>query len=131
MRWAFIGSVAIVVFDVVAALAARPLGFEYGSTPGLIVETAINAVPAFLAAREAGTLRIAVLVGAAIAFVNATIGWAASWIIGPGAPADPANRAPAIVVLTVIFVVGMGALIGLIAGLAALGVRRIASPPRD
>src|SRR5688572_2072269 len=124
MRWFLVGAIAIVLFDVVSALAARPMGFEYGSPPGLVVSTFINAVPAYLASRDARKIRIGVLVGAAIAFVDATIGWAASWLIGPGAPADSAYRTPELVAVTVIIVVAIGAVIGLIAGLSAMGFSR-------
>lgn len=123
-RWLLIGAVSIVLFDVVTALAARPMGFEYGSLPGLVVSTAIHAVPAFLAAREAKSIRIGVLVGAGIALFDATFGWAASWLIGPGAPADPAFRTPEMVALAIVVVVGIGAVLGLIAGLLARGLRR-------
>jgi len=116
VRWTVIASVVIVVFDGVAALAAKALSFEYGGFPGILVSTAIYAMPAVMVALGGQGARSASLAGATVAFADATVGWAVSWLIGPGAP--PADsRSPEALALTVLFVVTVGALVGLIAGL--------------
>lgn len=123
MRWIIISCVAIVAFDALAALAAKALNFEYGGFPGVLVSTAIYAFPAVMLALDGHGVSVASLAGATVAFVDATVGWAVSWLIGPGAPLMD-SRSPEAVALTVTFVVIVGALVGLTAGFIAPRVAR-------
>lgn len=121
MRWVLIGGVAIVLFDVVSAFGSKVLEFGYGADPlGLILSLVITAIPAYLACRENGRIRTAVGVGAGVGLIDATIGWAAAWLIGPGAPRDLEGASPPLVattvLLTIVLVVLFDAAIGLVAG---------------
>ena len=118
MRWILIACVAIVAFDAITAVAAKALNFGYTGFPWIIGSTAIYAFPAVMAARDGQELRMSALAGAAVALVDATIGWAVGWIIGPGAP-PPGSGSPEVLGLAVIavVVVTVGAGIGLAAGL--------------
>jgi len=78
------------------------------------VTTAIYALPAVMLVREGHDLGVAALAGATVGAVDATLGWAVSWMIGPGVP--PPGSAPVVVLLTMITVVGIGALVGLASG---------------
>lgn len=132
MRWTLIGCAAIVVFEAGWSLAAAALDFEIGDFPQVVisasVETAIFILAAFGAARDAGRARAGALSGAIVAFAGATIGWAVSWLIGPGAPA-PENQTPLLVALTVTTVTGLGAAFGLAAGVIAQRFRRPTTGP--
>ena len=80
-RFLIIAAVAILAFDVAAAVAARAIGFPYGyASAGKLV---IYLVAAFLAARRFG-FGWALVVGVVLGLTDATLGWAASWAIGPG-----------------------------------------------
>ena len=122
MRWAAIGAGLVLAFDVVTALLAGPLGFEYGAWPVPLVSSAIYGVPAGIAAWETGRLRTGAAVGGNIALVDATAGWAATWLIGPAAPV---TWSPASVAATVAIVAALSAGTGLCAGLVAVGLWRI------
>ena len=114
MRWTVIACIGIVAFGAFSALADRTIGYDYEGILGLVVSTAIYALPAVMVARDGHRLRAAAFAGGAVAAVDATIGWAIAWAIGPGAP--PAGSGPEVLLLTVISVVGIGALVGLAAG---------------
>ena len=81
IRLLIFSAVAILIFDVAAALAARAIGFSYGyASVGKLV---IYLAAAFLASRKFG-FGWALLVGLVLGLTDATLGWAASWAIGPG-----------------------------------------------
>jgi hypothetical protein len=72
---------AILIFDLVASLASRTLGFRYAyATLGSWL---IYAITGFVAARHGG-VAAAATAGAVVGFAEATLGWAISWLIGPG-----------------------------------------------
>jgi hypothetical protein len=79
------GAAAIVVYDALGSLASRELGFPY---PALAIGSVLiyGAVGAYVGARE--RVRHAARAGFAVGVVDATIGWAISWMIGPGRPAE-------------------------------------------
>jgi hypothetical protein len=106
--------VVIVTFDIVASFASRRFGFHYGiAAPGSWL---IYAVVGFDIGRHANVGMSAV--GAAmVAFVEATIGWAASAAIGPGHAPGDLNVAG--VVATVILVAMTGGVIGAAGGVIA------------
>ena len=116
MRAAVVGSIAVVVFDAVAAFAARAFEFDYGAAiPGSLV---IYLVVGFAAARERRASRAGAAAGAVVALAESTVGWAVSWRIGPGALDDVTA---AQIALTVVSVVVVGAAAGFCGGL--LGTR--------
>ena len=118
---------AIVALDFVMALGAMVLGYEYGNWLGVALVSIITGSFAFKAARESG-VRVGVGVGAFIALADATIGWAITWGMGPGAPvfmdAFDYDTLPFYVAATIVSVVAVGALIGLVAGVLAARIRR-------
>ena len=108
------GAVVIVVFDIVASFAAMRFGFHYGiAAPGSWL---IYACVGFDIGRRAD-IGMAAAGSAMVAFVEATIGWAASAAIGPGRP--PGTLSVAGVIATVILVAMTGGAIGAIAGFIA------------
>jgi len=119
VRWLIIGPIAVVAFDTLASIAARTLDFDYGSLWPLSVLLTVTV--AFLAGQDTGLVRAGVFAGLALEFVNSTVGWAVSWVIGPGAPA-PADRDALPVVLTALGVTAVGAIEGFVGGW--LGARR-------
>lgn len=127
-RWAVLGAVAIVVFDLVLALGAMALGYDYDNWLGVGLAFIIIALFAGLAAREAGTARVGVGVGALVALADATVGWPITWAMGPGAPrtrdAFDNNALPGYVALSIAVWVAFGAVTGLVAGVHATRIRR-------
>jgi hypothetical protein len=89
------------------------LDFDYANLWPLSL--AIYGLVAFLVARRAGSLRAGVGAGAVVALADATVGWAVSWWIGPGAP-DPGDDDVTSIALTVVAVVFTGAALGLCGG---------------
>jgi len=109
-----VGAVVIVVFDIVASFAAMRFGFHYGiAAPGSWL---IYAFVGFDVGRRTD-IAMAAVGSAIVAFVEATIGWAASAAIGPGRP--PGTLSVAGVIATVILVAMTGGAIGAIAGFIA------------
>lgn len=75
------GAVAVLMFDAAAAWASLVFGFPYGSVA--IGSWIIYAVVGFVAGRYSGVLA-ALVAGVAVGLVDASAGWAISWMIGPG-----------------------------------------------
>ena len=114
VRPVVVGSVVIVAFDIVASLAARRFGFHYGiAAPGSWL---IYAVVGFDIGRHAN-VGMSAVGSAIVAFVEATIGWAASAAIGPGHP--PGELSIAGIVATIILVAMSGGVMGAIGGVIA------------
>jgi hypothetical protein len=129
MRGALLGCGVIVAFDALASLAAEGLDFEYANL--WPVSFAIYGLVAFLVARRMGSLTAAVGAGALVALADATIGWAVSWWIGPGAP-DAGDDDLASIAFTVVAVVATGAVLGLSGGwLGRRSATRSRSPQPD
>jgi hypothetical protein len=80
------GAIAVVVFDALASVAALQLGFDY--TRAAFGSWLIYAAVGFLAARAGGGLPPALLAGIILGLVDATVGWAVSWAVGPGRPPE-------------------------------------------
>lgn len=120
IRLAALGALIVLTFDTVGATASRILGFQYSIlTIGTYV---IYGSVCLVAGRRFGILP-AVLVGAALGAVDATLGWAISWAIGPGRlPGGAPSTAQLVGV--VVFVVVLGAAIGLVGGVVGWTLRR-------
>jgi hypothetical protein len=78
------GMVAVVVFDALGSAVSRQLGFSYALLiPGSLL---IYGVVAALVARRRDWVT-GLLSAMAMAITDLTLGWAVSWLIGPGKPA--------------------------------------------
>ena len=115
-----LGALAIVAFDLVASVASRAIGFQYSYAA--VGSYLIYAAFGFMIGRRANVSAAAFGV-AIIAGVEATIGWAVSWVIGPGALATGIPSAGRIVV-TIIMVEVIGAAIGALAGFVGTRMRK-------
>ena len=107
----------MLAFDAAASVASVALQFpyQYASVGSALIYVAFT----FLAARKFGFWR-GVLMGAALGCVDATLGWAISWAIGPGR-VPPEQISLGIWAFTLASVVGIGTICGLIgAGMGAL-----------
>jgi hypothetical protein len=101
------------------ASIAVPFPYENAALGTTVIYVSL----AFAAALRFGFLRGLVL-GVILGFVDATVGWAVSWAIGPGR-VPPEQFSFAIWAATCLFVLGLGALYGLVgAGMGAL-VRKV------
>jgi hypothetical protein len=115
------GAIAIIVFDAVAAAASRQFGFKY--TAAAFGSYLLYAAVGYLASR-AGTVSDAGAAGAAMGMVDATLGWAVSWAIGPGRMPDGTLTVSRWVV-TLVVVTIIAAICGALGGFAG----RLACPP--
>jgi hypothetical protein len=113
VRLACRGALSIVLFDLVASLASRVFGFPYGyATLGSLL---IYASIGFVAARRVD-VAAAATASAAVGFVEATLGWAISWLIGPGRlPSGTPSLGR--IANTVLIVTLIGAAIGALGGI--------------
>ena len=111
------GMVAVVVFDAVGSAASKQLGFSYGLLiPGSLV---IYGVVAGLVARRRDW-HLGLFAALAMALTDLTLGWAVSWIIGPGKPVGGLTAALIIgAVMTAFVGAGIAGSVG-----AWVGVRR-------
>lgn len=109
-----VGILTVLLLDIIGSLASRRFGFYYGSLS--VISWALKIGVGFFAARQ-GSLGLSVLAGGVVAFVDATLGWYISWIIGPGRP-ESKTTATAIST-TVLIVTLLGAALGSIGGLFA------------
>ena len=103
-----VGAAAVLAFDTIGSLASRRFRFPY--TKLTLGSFAIYFVVGVVAATS-GSVTSAALTGAIVGLVESTVGWAISWRIGPGRPADSPLTASRIVG-TVALVMILGALFG-------------------
>jgi hypothetical protein len=106
---------AVLLLDTVGSLAADHYGFEYGRLA--VVSYALYALAGWAAGRLGG-LRGAALVGFCTGLVDATIGWAISWAIGPGRPPAGAGL-PLVLALGMVWAVGSTTAVALAGGVVA------------
>jgi hypothetical protein len=111
------GSIGVIAFDIFASLASRAFGFWYPyATVGSWL---IYGVVGFFAGR-ASSVKAASVAGGTMGFVDSTLGWAASWHIGPGnVGTDTVTAGSVLFVIIIVILTGM--IIGAICG--ALGRR--------
>jgi hypothetical protein len=86
-RAALVAGLAIVAFDAVASIISRTSGIEY--TRFAYGSYLIQAAAGFFGRRSGLSFWGATLLGTWVGFVEATIGWAVSWWIGPGRVEGP------------------------------------------
>lgn len=119
-----LGSAAVLVFDLLASLASRHFRFAYAHAGfgSYLIYLAIG----FFAARASisNALGVAALAAGFAGLVDASLGWAISWTIGPGQLPQGTQLTIPRWVGTAIFVVALAAAVGALGGLAG---RRSAS----
>src|SRR3989337_401791 len=110
-----LGSLAGIVFDAIGSWASLRWKFPY---PRLIIGSLmIYGTVGFLVARYTSPT-LGGLVAGFVGLVDATAGWAVSWIIGPGR--WPAERVSVVRMLgTVLFVILTATTVGLAVGVMA------------
>jgi len=132
VRVILVGVLAVIVFDAIAAAASRRFGFAYAKAT--VGSALIYGTIGFLAARgsDARPLQSAAFAAGIVGFVDASAGWAVSWIIGPG-------RLPGGTAMTLerwvgaaVFVVALACAIGVVGGVIAsrAGFEVAAAPGR-
>jgi len=109
-----IGVLAVLVLDTVGSLASRRFRFQYGSLS--TISWILRIGTGFFAARY-GNIKLSFLAGGLVAFIDATLGWYISWIIGPGRPQGEITAG--LIARTVLMVTLIGAALGFIGGLLA------------
>jgi hypothetical protein len=126
MWWVVVGSVLVLAYDLVTAAATVAMGWEYSGPLGLAGSVAVHAVAPLLAARSTGSVRLAVMVGAVVGAVDATLGWAVvAALFHVAVPAGPPD--PGLTLLTVALVTLMFAGVGWVAGMVGLRLRRVST----
>ena len=123
-----LSGLAIVLLDVVAAVATMRYRFDYDRIAW--ISYAVYALAGFFSARCTGAtepveasygIALGALGGASTALVDSSLGWAVSWIMGPGRPPGgwPGFGFIAYVVGTV---VAYGTGLGVVGGLVRVAV---------
>jgi hypothetical protein len=109
------GVAAVLALDTVGSVAARTFGFDYSRLT--VVSFGLYATVGFVAGRLGG-LASAVLAGILTGLVDAPLGWAISWLIGPGQP-PAAAQTPSMLILGMLIAIGSAAAFGLTGGVVA------------
>ena len=80
-RVGLLGMLAVVAFDAIASLASLAIGFnyEYSAFGSLLLYCVFG-----YWASSVRTILFASIVGALMGLTDASLGWAVSWILGPG-----------------------------------------------
>jgi len=107
-----LGAVAVVVYDTVGSFGSRRFGFAYSrlAAGSFLIHLLVG-----LAAARTGSFGAAVIAGAIVALVEATIGWAISWFVGPGRLAEE-HATTSRLIMTVATVTISGAFFGVVGG---------------
>lgn len=114
-----VGSFAVLMLDTIGSIASRQFRFRYSSLS--IISCIFWFGTGFFAAWY-GQLLLSLLAGGIVAFVEATLGWYISWLIGPG---RPKNKLSHTVIGKIVLIVTLkGAAIGFIGGLLAETILR-------
>jgi hypothetical protein len=114
-----IGITVILLYDTVSAVVSRSTGVDYGWFG--FGSLAVYLIFGFLVAKRSSWIN-GMAAGAAIGLIESTLGWAISWMIGPGKPSMDVNVFT--IGLTVAFVTLSAAVVGLVGGLLSLLVKR-------
>jgi hypothetical protein len=108
----------VVLFNLVASLIARRSEVSYGRF--VAGSFAIYAVTGGTAVAFGG-LPGAALAGMAVAFAEATVGWAVSWWLGPGRPPAELRNASS-VSAAIVLIIFTGAAVGALGGALRRGL---------
>jgi hypothetical protein len=117
-----LGACAVVMFDLVASLAARHFGFAYARAT--IGSYALYFAIGFFAAKASPLNAIdgAAAAGAVAGFVDASAGWLVSWQVGPGRLPSGARLTATQWLRVAIIVTAVAAAIGAIGGIGPMWV---------
>jgi hypothetical protein len=113
VRGTVYGAAAVLALDTLGSIASRLAGFDYAmlAPVSLLIYAATGAFVAL-----AAPLSRAIIAGAAVGFVDATLGWVIAYAIGPGRP-GPDERITALgFVNTVLFVACLAAVSAAVGG---------------
>ena len=119
------GGIAVLALDTLGSLASRSLGFNYGSLS--VISTLIYLGVGGYVGLGAPVSRAATA-AAIVGFIEATIGWAISWAMGPGRPQPGEPSSVAAIVGAALFVTLMAAAVGAVGAWLAKRIRRPAAP---
>jgi len=115
---------AVVAFDALAGIASQAVGFPYAYAA--FGSALLYILFAWLITRISG-FWAAVLLGMAMGLIDASAGWAVSWVIGAGR-LPPGTLTVTVWLVTAVSVVILGAIYGLIGGgIGAIARRRRAA----
>ena len=119
IRITSLAAATVVVFDIAASLASRASGVPYQWA--VIGSICLYAGTGFLIARAgaSGSVLAAALAGVVLGITDATLGWGASWLIGPGRTGT--NLTASTWATTLLSVVALAAVVASVGG--ALGTR--------
>ena len=120
IRLVAIGAIVVLLFDAIASIASNQLGFPY--TSAAWGSYLIYGATGYFVGRQFDVPRAA-LAGAALGFVDATLGWAASTALQANAPPTPELN-PAMWVTIAITVMITGAICASIGGAIARALRK-------
>src|SRR5436190_23190330 len=109
-----LGSIAVIILDSAGSYASNKFGFRY--TRLALGSFCIYGCVGAFAAHD-GSVGMAAVAGGLVALVDATIGWAISWYIGPGRIPHASSRR---ITKIALLVTGYGALCGGIAAALVL-----------
>ena len=122
-RVALVGMGAVIVFDAIASLASLGTGFnyEYSAFGSLLLYGAFG----YWAGRVR-TITSAAFVGALMGLSDASLGWAVSWILGPGRweSGIPSLTTWALIALQIVAVAALCGLLGGVLGKYLPGGKR-------
>jgi hypothetical protein len=113
VRGTVYGAAAVLALDTLGSIASRLAGFDYAvlAPVSFLIFAATGAFVGL-----AAPVGSAVMAGAAVGVVDATLGWAIAYAIGPGRP-GPDERITALgFVNTVLFVTCVAAVMAAVAG---------------
>jgi hypothetical protein len=118
IRVAVLGAAAVVTFDILASLASRRFGFAYAraSFGSYLIYLGIGFFAARVSASNA--IGVAALVAGIAGLIDASIGWAVSWALGPGRLPETVQLGVARWVSTALIVVVFAAAVGALGGIA-------------
>jgi hypothetical protein len=123
-RAALVAGIAIVAFDTLASVFSRVTGFDY--TKFAYGSYLIQSAAGFFGRRSGLSFWRATLLGTWVGFVEATVGWAVSWWIGPGRVLGlvAAETVIGIILYVIIGATALGALGAFIGGFTPASERR-------
>jgi hypothetical protein len=125
VRGTLYGAAAVLALAVVGSFASRTLGFSYALlTP---ISIAIYAAAGAYVGRQEHVSRAAIA-GALVGVVDATLGWAIAWAIGPGRPEVGERITPLGLLNTALFVALLAAAFAAVGGWLQRWVQRRRRP---
>lgn len=112
---ALVGAISVLLLDTVASFLALWFGINYlwFSLGSFLLYLSFG----YLGARHSKWF-LGAVVSMFMALVESTLGWAISWQIGPGKSTE--EMGPIVIMMTIVFVMVTGGILGLIGGALSL-----------